>query len=318
MADKTNKIVSLTMNPSIDLSIKVRQVRPADKLRGQITHRDPGGGGINVARAIISLDGQALAIFPAGGPAGTFLQDLLEAQKVPCRIQEISGINRENFTVFEEDSGHEYRFVLPGPELTKEEWQACLDLLAALDPVPQYLVLSGSLPPGVPDDFYARVARWARKAGARLVLDSSGAALKAALDEGVYLVKPNRRELQDLSDRPIESDDDEVQFCQKMIADGQCEVIALTLGNEGAVLITAEKSRRVKAPELETKSSVGAGDSFVAGMVLGLVRELSLGKAFCYGNAAGAAALLTPGTELCLKEDVEDLYVQLCSAWLNP
>ena len=175
MTDKTNKIVSLTMNPSIDLSIKVRQVRPADKLRGQIAHRDPGGGGINVARAIISLDGEALALFPAGGPSGTFLQDLLEAEKVPCRVQEISGINRENFTVFEEGSGHEYRFVLPGPELTNGEWQACLDMLDVLEPVPQYLVVSGSLPPGVPDDFYARIARWACKAGVRLVLDTSGA-----------------------------------------------------------------------------------------------------------------------------------------------
>ncbi len=147
------------------------------------------------------------------------------------------------------------------------------------------------------------------------MLDTSGAALQAALDEEVYLIKPNRRELQDLSGRPLESADDEEQFCRKMIEDGRCEVIALTLGKDGALLITAEESRRIEAPALETKSSVGAGDSFVAGMVLGLVRGLSLSEAFCYGNAAGAAALLTPGTELCLKEDVEQIYEQICSAW---
>ncbi len=317
MTDHNKQIVSLTMNPSIDLYINVRRLKPADKLRGRIARRDPGGGGVNVARAISSLGGQTLALLPAGGPSGIFLQDLLAAENVPCRVQEIDGVSRENFTVFEEETDHEYRFVLPGPELTKREWQACLDMLAALEPLPQYLVASGSLPPGVPDDFYARVARWARTAGVRLVLDTSGAALQAALDEKVYLIKPNRRELQDLSGRPIEGADDEEQVCRKMIEDGRCEVIALTLGKDGAVLITAEESRRIEAPALEAKSSVGAGDSFVAGMVLGLVRELSLRKSFCYGNAAGAAALLTPGTELCLKEDVEQLYEQICTAWPN-
>ncbi len=147
------------------------------------------------------------------------------------------------------------------------------------------------------------------------MLDTSGTALQAALEEKVYLIKPNRRELQDLSGRQIESAEDEEQACRKIIDDGRCEVIALTLGKDGALLITAEESRKVEAPALETQSSVGAGDSFVAGMVLGLVRELSLSEAFCYGNAAGAAALLTPGTELCLLEDVEQLYEQLCSAW---
>ena len=312
MANHTKQIVSLTMNPSIDLYLNVKKLKPADKLRGHIAHRDPGGGGVNVARAISCLGGQALALLPAGGPSGMFLQDLLEAENVPCRVQEIDGISRENFTVFEEETDQEYRFVMPGPELTKQEWQACLDMLAALDPLPQYLVASGSLPPGVPDDFYARVARWAGSAGVRLVLDTSGTALQAALDEDVYLIKPNRRELQNFSGRPIEGEDDEVQVCQKMIEAGRCEVIALTLGKDGALLITAEESRRVEAPALETKSSVGAGDSFVAGMVLGLVRELSLQGAFCYGNAAGAAALLTPGTDLCLKEDVERLYEQIC------
>lgn len=317
MNDNTNQIVSLTMNPSIDLYINVRQLQPAHKLRGHIAHRDPGGGGINVSRAISSLGGQALAILPAGGPSGMFLQELLETENVPCRVQEIDGISRENFTVFEQESEHEFRFVLPGPELTTGEWQGCLDLLAALEPVPQYLVVSGSLPPEVPDDFYARVARWAQQAGVRIVLDTSGPALKAALDEGVYLIKPNRRELRALSEQPLEGDEEEVQFCRKMIEAGQCEVIALTLGKEGAVLVTAEESRKIKAPELKTKSSVGAGDSFVAGMISGLVRELSLEKAFCYGNAAGAAALLTPGTQLCMKDDVERLYEQICTAALN-
>ncbi len=317
MTDNTRQVVSLTMNPSIDLYINVRQLQPAHKLRGQIAHRDPGGGGINVSRATSSLEGQALAIFPAGGPSGTFLQDLLEAENVPCRVQEIDGINRENFTVFEQESDREYRFVLPGPELTTKEWQGCLDLLAALEPVPQYLVASGSLPPGVPDDFYARVARWARAAGVRIVLDTSGPALKAAVEEGVYLIKPNRRELQDLSSQPIENADDEEHFCRKLIENEQCEVITLTRGKDGAMLVTGDEILRIEAPALETKSSVGAGDSFVAAMVLGLVRKLSLQQAFCYGNAAGAAALLTPGTKLCLKEDVERLYEQICSAALN-
>ncbi|HKL24722.1 MAG TPA: 1-phosphofructokinase family hexose kinase [Desulfuromonadales bacterium] len=308
------QIATLTMNPAVDVYITVERVTPAHKLRSKSARRDPGGGGINVARAIHILKGEATAFFPAGGPTGQLLQNLLDEQKVPCRIHEIEGMTRESFTAQDLETEEEYRFVLPGPELTEQDWQACLTMLQDLEPTPGYLVASGSLPPGAPDDFYARVARWARESGVRMILDTSGPALEAALEEGVYLIKPNRRELQSLTGRELKDAADQEEASRDLLADGKSAVVALTLGEEGALLTSEEGSRRIEVPEQQVRSSVGAGDSFVAGMVSGLVRKLSLQEAFCYGTAAGNAALLTPGTELCRREDVERLYQKICGA----
>jgi 6-phosphofructokinase 2 len=305
-------IVTLTMNPAVDVSVTVRQLTPSHKLRTEAARRDPGGGGINVARAIRILDGEATALFPAGGPTGQLLRNLLAAARVSFLSHEIEGMTRESFTALETETGREYRFVLPGPELGESDWQACLDKLKTMDPAPRYLVASGSLPPGVPHDFYARTARWANQSDVRLVLDTSGPALKAALEEGVYLFKPNRRELKELTGRELEDPNDQEQACQDLLEQGRSEVIALTLGEEGALLTSAEGSRRIEVPEQEVKSSVGAGDCFVAGLVLGLAQGLSMHNAFCYGTAAGNAALLTPGTELCRREDVQRLFKQIC------
>lgn len=310
----TMQIATLTMNPAVDVYITVRQVTPAHKLRSETARRDPGGGGINVARAIRILGGEARALFPAGGPTGKFLQTMLNEEKIPCRIHEFDGITRESFTVLETETEREYRFVLPGPELAEHDWQGCLDLLETMDQAPDYLVASGSLPPGTPEDFYARVARWARRAEIRLVLDTSGPALRAALEEGVYLIKPNRRELEDLTGGELQNPQEQEQACRDLLAEGKSAVIALTLGEEGALLVAEQGSWRIEVPEQQVKSSVGAGDSFVAGMVLGLVRKMSLQQSFCYGTAAGTAALLTSGTELCRLEDVERLYRSICAA----
>lgn len=306
------QIATLTMNPAVDVYITVRQVTPAHKLRSETARRDPGGGGINVARAIRILGGESRALFPAGGPTGRFLQAMLNEENISCRVHELEGLTRESFTVLETETGREYRFVLPGPELSEPDWQGILDLLEAMDQTPDYLVASGSLPPGTPEDFYARVARWARRAEIRMVLDTSGPALQAALEEGVYLIKPNLRELKELTGRELQDPEDQEQACRDLLTEGKSAVIALTLGEEGALLVAEESSRRIEVPEQEVKSSVGAGDCFVAGMVLGLVRQMSLQKAFCYGSAAGNAALLTPGTELCRLEDVERLYRRIC------
>jgi 6-phosphofructokinase 2 len=308
------KIVTLTMNPAVDVYITVENITPSHKLRSKTARRDPGGGGINVARAVRILGGEASALFPAGGSTGTLLKSLLDEENIPFHSHEISGMTRESFTAMETATEREYRFILPGPELKETDWLACLEMLKNCDPVPRYLVASGSLPPGVPVDFYAKVARWARKAGVRLVLDTSGRALHAALEEGVYLIKPNRRELMDLTGRELETPQDQEQASRDLLERGNTEVVALTLAEQGALLTSAEGSRRIAVPEQEVKSSVGAGDSFMAGMVLGLVRNLSVEDAFCYASAAGNAALLTPGTELCRREDVDRLYTQICGA----
>jgi len=276
------------------------------KVRCTSVRHDAGGGGINVARVVHRLGLEVTAIYTAGGPSGQRLHQLLDREGLQQRIVAIESDTRESFTVFERASGNEYRFVLPGPELREPEWRSCLELLRGL-PM-DYLVLSGSLPPGAPEDFYAQATRIAKDRGARILVDAAGAPLKAALEEGVHLVKPNLRELMDLTERRADVKADQARLAQSLIETGKTEIVALTLGRDGALLAWPEGTLRLRAPSVLTQSAVGAGDSFLGGFVVGLVRGWPTTDSFRFAMAAGAAALLTPGTELCRPEDVMRLY----------
>lgn len=310
-------IATLTLNPALDLSTATDAVVPTHKLRCAVPRFDPGGGGVNVARVVRTLGGEAVAVFPAGGNTGRMLQSLLDQEGIDSRAVPIAGLTRVSFTVDERRSGAQYRFVLPGPELTTVELQRCLDRLSSLSPSPIYIVASGSLPPGVPSDIYGRVAQMARDAGARLILDTSGEALRRT-GGGVYLVKPNLRELQDLESREIRGEAEQVASARRLITEGLSEVVVLSLGADGALLVTAEGHERYPAIDVPVQSAVGAGDSMVGALTLGLVRGLPLGAAVCFGMAAGAATLMTPGTELCRREDVERLFAQMRASGCVP
>jgi 6-phosphofructokinase 2 len=240
---------------------------------------------------------------------------LVEAQGLLTRTISISGATRISATVFERQTGQEYRITPPGPELTEKEWQASLEALFDYDT--HYVVLTGSLPLGVPNDYYARAARIAKERNIRVVLDTSGVAMFEALKEGVYLVKPNLRELEHLVARKASTPEDQEEICRQIIDEGKAEVVALTLGEEGALLTWKEGSRRMATPKVDVKSAVGAGDSFLAGMTLGLARGRSLEEAFALGLATGTATVLTAGTELCHREDVERFYREIYGSPLD-
>jgi len=197
--------------------------------------------------------------------------------------------------------------VMPGPELSEVEWKACLEVLAALETAPAYICASGSLPPGAPDDLYARVADIAATLGARLVLDTSGQALRAALDRGVYLIKPNLREMCELTGSSHYEQPAMIAACRTLIDRGAAEIIALTLGAEGALLVSRDRAWRAAPMAVKAVSTVGAGDSFLGAMVWALATGKPLDEAFRYGMAGGSAALLAPGTALCRAEDVRRL-----------
>ena len=192
-------ILTITPNPAVDLSTSVEKIIPTQKLRGTSQRRDPGGGGINVARVIKRLGGEARAIYPVGGAMGEMLRQLLDREGILSQTFAIADETREDFFVSEVDTGQQYRFILPGPRLIETEWQECLKLICSIEPFPRFVVASGSLPAGVPDDFYARIARIAKQRGARMILDTSGKALAIAVAEGVDLIKPNLREMRELS-----------------------------------------------------------------------------------------------------------------------
>ncbi|WP_308071594.1 1-phosphofructokinase family hexose kinase [Kocuria sp. LUK] len=310
-AGRVGPILTVTVNPALDLSTSTEQVVSGHKLRCGPSRLDPGGGGVNVARVVRRLGGSALALHTAGGAAGEAYRRLLEAERVPTVVVPIRGETRENVTVDETSTGRQFRFVLQGPELATEEWQSCLEAVTETVPAGGFVVASGSLPPGVPEDFYARIARTAREHGARCVVDASGPALAAALAEGVFLVKPSRRELEAHVGATLDSEARQVEAAAALVADGSAEHVALTLGEAGAVLASRSGVERLAVPPVRVVSTVGAGDSFLGAFVLRLSQGRSPAAALRAAVAAGSATAMTPATELCHRADVERLEHEL-------
>lgn len=306
---QSDRIVSLTLSPTIDKAADVGNVVPERKLRCGPPRFEPGGGAVNVSRAIKILGGESLLITTKGGAHGELLQALLRADAITYRAFTTEGWTRENLSVYEESTGLQYRFVMPGPSLEEREWQELLNFFLE-EPGGGYLVASGSLPPGVPDDFYARLARAVKPKGTKVIIDTSGPALRQAVSAGVFLIKPNFAELQELADHAIPPGELE-QFAKQIVESGGSKVVIVSLGAAGALLLTDEGVERVRAPTVPIKSKVGAGDSMVAGITLSLSRGRSISHAVVFGVAAGASAVMTPGTELCRRDDTERLFEQM-------
>jgi 6-phosphofructokinase 2 len=305
------KIITLTMNPAIDKSSSVDHVVAEWKLRCDPPSYEPGGGGINVSRAVRKLGGDSLALYAAGGLSGGMLRELLGNERLNHQQITISGLTRESLSVLEKSTSLQYRFNMPGPTFLEEEWRYCLKEISGLLSGLEYLVASGGLPPGVPPDFYGRLAKMAKKEEVRMILDTSGAPLRLALEEGVFLIKPNFREFSELTGQEKADEIEERQLARKLVAGGGSQMVVVSLGAAGVLVASADGVERVAAPVVPIKSKVGAGDSTVAGIVLALARGLSRQKAVRFGVAAGAAAVMTPGSELCRREDTERLYQQM-------
>lgn len=306
--EKWPAIATLALNPALDIATATDQVTATHKLRCTAARYDPGGGGVNVARVICSLGGRATAVCTAGGPVGHSLQRLLDDAGIPQVIVPIEGETRVSFTVDERSSNDQFRFVFPGPRLSQAEQEQFFDAVAKLDPPPKFLVASGSLPPGVPAGYYARIARLAKEMRAKFFLDTSGDALRQAGRDSVYLVKPNLRELSEFVGRDLLTQKDQVAAGRQMIIDGRAEVVVLSLGADGALFITASDAEHFPALKVPIRSTVGAGDSMLGGIVFSLARGDSLREAVRYGMAAGASALMAEGTELSRRDDTERLY----------
>ena len=303
-----NRIVTLTLNPCIDKSTSVERVETEDKLRCERPHFYPGGGGINVSRAIRKLGGHSLALYPQGGPPGIMMKQFLEKEGVAQSPFLIQDWIRENFIVFEKSTGLQYRFGLPGPGLYETEWRNVLRELESLYPYPEYLVLSGSLPQRVPVDFYARAIRIGKRGGARIILDASKEPLKEAFREGVFLIKPNLVELEEISGGPLNDLPSQKKALLNLVRKGIAEYAVVSLGGQGALGAFQENCYFVQAPQVKIKSKVGAGDSMVGGLVYGFSKGCDFKTALRYGVTCGTAAVMNMGTELCKLPDVEALF----------
>lgn len=302
-----SSIVTITFSPCIDKSTSVQSLVPEKKLKCKTPKLEPGGGGINVARAIKKLGGEATAIFPSGGYTGKYFNHLLEQENIPSIIIETTGETRENIIVLDEFSNNQYRFGMPGTVLSQKEWKQCLEAVKEINNI-EFIIASGSLPPGVPSNIFAQLGKIAKAKGAKYIVDTSGYALSEAVTEGVYLLKPNLGELSTLAGIK-HVDIDKVEMIAKEVIRGKkCEVIVVSLGAGGALLVTATETFKAVPPEVKRKSTVGAGDSMVAGMVYSLSAGKNLEQSLRYGVACGTAATMNPGTELCKKKDADFLY----------
>jgi 6-phosphofructokinase 2 len=306
-------IVTLTMNPAVDVNSTTDQVVPNRKLRCDPATREPGGGGINVARAIRNLGGSARAIFLAGGVIGARLTVLVSEEGVESHPIEIAGETREVVNVTERHSGSQFRFVMEGPPVQEAEWKSALETIRDLDPVPRYLAASGTLPPGVPEDFYGRLSQIAVERGFRLIVDTSGPPLQHAIGAGTFLIKPNLTELRELtgSTGGALSDFFLEGVASALVSTGRAGAVVISMGSGGAIVATERGTRRIAAPIVDVASRVGAGDSMVGGIVVALERGLPIEEAALFGIAAGSAAVTRPGTQLCGREDTERLFDEL-------
>ena len=300
------KILCLALNPAIDISSDAEVVRHTHKTRTYNQQQFPGGGGINVARVIVTLGGTCELMFLSGGATGELLEAMLKPLPIMERTFRIHDPVRVAFAVHESSTNLEYRFVPEGPLVTEAELKPVFDAVAEADA--EYVVASGSLPRGAPDDTYVRLADLVAARGGRFVLDTSGAPLSQALSRSrMFLVKPSLGEFEAFLGRKL-AHDEVGTAAQAHVRTGAAEHIAVTLGGDGAILASADQIIRMPAIDVPVNSATGAGDSFVAGMVWSLAQGFPIDEAFRFGQAAGAAAVMTPGTELCRHKDVVDLY----------
>ncbi|KPF43414.1 1-phosphofructokinase family hexose kinase [Rhizobium sp. AAP43] len=300
------KILTIALNPAIDISSEAEVVRHTHKTRTHNQQQFPGGGGVNVARVLAELGAECELMFMSGGATGELLQAMLRPLPIVERPFPIHDPVRVAYAVRESSTGLEYRFVPEGPLVTDVELEPLMEAVRRSDA--DYVVASGSLPRGVSSDTYVRLAAFAEARGAKFILDTSGDALTEVLTKArVFLVKPSLGEFESFVGRKL-GHDVVGPVAQDYVRQGIAEHIAVTLGADGAILVSADRIVRLAAIDVPVNSATGAGDSFVAGMVWSLAEGHSVADAFRFGQAAGAATVMTAGTELCRRADVLRLY----------
>jgi 6-phosphofructokinase 2 len=291
-------VATLTLNPSADISVEVDRWRPGEKLRAKVLRWDPGGGGINVARVMRALGLDSLAIHTAGGPEGAKLNHALDRAGLHHRPIEIQDVTRISVLITDRKSGARFTLTLPGPTLSPDECAACLAAVSASGATRGVVIASGSLPPGAPLDFYGQAARLVAGAGGRFILDTSGRALLPALAQPIFLAKLNQAEMSDLAGREFENREEIAAFGRELVMRKRLELLAVTLGAEGALLISPTNVYFCPSPRINARSPVGAGDSFLAALVVGLFNREPIERALRFAVCAGAAAASGEGTTL--------------------
>ena len=303
-------IATVTLNPSLDRTVTVEELVVDETNRWTSLRRDPGGKGINVSRVIHELGGETIAYGFIGGIDGETLKHLLKQHKVPFDFTPIKGEVRSNFIITDSKTRRQTRIDAPGPNISRDELRKLIDKITRIKPKPDFLVFAGSVPPGVPADIYRQLIEEARKSGIKTVLDSDNKWLKEGIRAKPNVIKPNVHEAEELLEVQLRDELAIIEAVKALVSKG-IEVAAISRGKDGLIVATKEKVLKVTSPQVEVRSTVGAGDSAIAGLVLKLSQGHGIEEASQWAAAAGTAATLTPGTELCRREDVERLLPQV-------
>jgi len=303
-------IATVTLNPSLDKTVSVEGLVVDEANRWTSLRRDPGGKGINVSRVIHELGGETIAYGFIGGFDGEALKHLLRQQGVPFDFTPIKGEIRSNFIITDSETRRQTRIDAPGPNISRDELRKLIDKITRIKSKPDFLVLAGSVPPGVPADIYRQLIEKAKENGIKTVLDSDNKWLKEGIKAKPNVIKPNVHEAEELLEIQLRDEVSIIEAVKALVSKG-IEVAAISRGKDGLIVATKEKVLKVTSPQVEVRSTVGAGDSAIAGLVLKLSQGHRIEKASQWAAAAGTAATFTPGTELCRREDVERLLPQV-------
>ncbi|MBS1600872.1 MAG: 1-phosphofructokinase family hexose kinase [Bacteroidetes bacterium] len=303
-----SSIVTITFNPCIDKYISVTGLISGKKIRCAAAEFWPGGGGINVARAITRLNGDALAIYFAGGYHGGVLNELLKKENVPALPVSIANETRENWMIMDNASGKQYRFIMPGPTISENEFNTFKKNVESIKKEVEFIVISGSAAIGISNNMMMEIGEIAKRKKAKLVVDTSGDALKRALEYGVYMIKPSISELSSLIVAFNLKDGGVAAAASDIVARGYSEVVVVSMGAAGAMLVTKDLVTEINPPPVKVRSTVGAGDSLVAGILYSLVNKKNLTDAVKYGVACGTATTMKSETELFSPDDVDKVY----------
>jgi 1-phosphofructokinase len=292
-------ILTLTPNPSLDRTIEVSSLDRGEVHRALASRVDPGGKGVNVSRALAANRVSTLAVLPAGGSEGAQLAELLAPAGIPVITIPISAPTRSNVTLVEPD-GTTTKINEPGPRLSDAETETMAQRVATFAGSAEWVVLSGSLPRGVPAEYFADLVGRVHALGAKVAVDSSGEPLRAAVAAGPDLIKPNADELAELTGRSLATWGDVAEAAASVRASGVASVV-VSLGRDGALLLDAAGLVRAWTDPVEVRSTVGAGDATLAGY---LVAGGTGASALTTAVAFGAAAVTLPGSAMPTPEDV--------------
>ena len=310
-------IATITINPSLDQHITVDGLVIDGTNRWSRLHRYAGGKGIDVSRAIHEMGGRTIAYGFIGGPVGRAVEILLDEEEVPFSFTPIERETRTNFIITDSKTWRQTRIDAPGPHVSKSEFERFQKKMRRIRPSPDLIVMGGSLPPGIPGNVYYSIIMEAKTFGVRTILDSESQWLVEGIKAKPYLVKPNVREAEGLLGRELATEDDIIKAALDIVDMG-VEIAIISRGKEGIIAATDKEVLKAVPPEVKVKSAVGAGDCTIAGLALKLANEESLSKACRLAVALGTAAVLTPGTELARKADVEALLPLVKVKKINP